>query len=319
MNRANSDVSDGIEESWVDVPVPTDDLVFATTDEGGDNDNVSPDDSRPADEDEDDASPGTHCPRPPLAEEHRLPSSEGYIGDVRVTSGDHAEAPWAETATDNADPAVSVRHPTISSALGEDEKNDRGALVEESLGAGDGSGSGRCDDTDASVENDGDDDDDRDMTGERQESRGGDNGVPAGMGTTEGTAADDQQSTEESACACAVDGANEPLQDMEGMNNNSVDPSLRHHSTAYLNAALESMERMRRLNLEVEFSDACPGFPVHHDRCVHCQREALREFLLVAANDDDDPHPAKEDGWGGIRIGGLKLDGSQLRNFENIR
>ena len=79
------------------------------------------------------------------------------------------------------------------------------------------------------------------------------------------------------------------------------------------------MERMRRLNLEVKFSDACPGFPMHHDRCVHCQREALREFLLVAANDDDDPHPAKEDGWGGIRIGGLKLDGSQLRNFENIR
>ena len=51
----------------------------------------------------------------------------------------------------------------------------------------------------------------------------------------------------------------------------------------------------------------------------YCQREALREFLLVAANDDDDPHPAKEGGWGGIRIGGLKLDGSQLRNFENIR
>jgi len=101
---------------------------------------------------------------------------------------------------DYADP-FSVRHPTTSSG-GEDEKNDTGALVEESSGAGDGSGSGRCDDTDASVENDGDDDDDRDMTGERQESRGGDNGVLAGTWTTEGTAADASKS--------AFDGANEP-------------------------------------------------------------------------------------------------------------
>ena len=91
--------------------------------------------------------------------------------------------------------------------------------------------------------------------------------------------------------ACAVDGANEPPQDMEGTNNSSVNPSLRHHSTAYLNTALESMERIRRLNLEVEFSDACPSFPVHHDQCVHCQREALREFLLVAVDNDDDDDP----------------------------
>ena len=102
---------------------------------------------------------------------------------------------------DYADP-FSVRHPTTSSG-GEDEKNDTGALVEESSGAGDRSSSGRCDGDVASVENDGDnDDDDRDMTGERQESRGGDNGVLAGTWTTEGTAADASKS--------AFDGANEP-------------------------------------------------------------------------------------------------------------
>lgn len=37
-----------------------------------------------------------------------------------------------------------------------------------------------------------------------------------------------------------------------------------------LNVALESLESMRRANLEVEFSTAAPSFPVHHDRCTYC-------------------------------------------------
>jgi len=45
----------------------------------------------------------------------------------------------------------------------------------------------------------------------------------------------------------------------------------------------------------------------------------LREFLLVAvdSDDDDDPIPLRRVDGGGIRIRGLKLDGSRLRNFKN--
>ena len=56
--------------------------------------------------------------------------------------------------------------------------------------------------------------------------------------------------------------------------NNNIDPTLQKQSME-LNVALESLESMRRLNIELEFGGS---LQVQHDRCTYCQREALEKL-----------------------------------------
>ncbi|KAL7524901.1 hypothetical protein ACHAXR_000764, partial [Thalassiosira sp. AJA248-18] len=83
--------------------------------------------------------------------------------------------------------------------------------------------------------------------------------------------------------------------------------------------ALESLESMRRLNLEVEFSNATSSFPVNHDKCTFCQREQLHKFLSnppkpTVATGSSGPVTIGE---GSINIGKVKLDGSRIRRFRS--
>eukprot|EP00581_Thalassiosira_minuscula_P009859 CAMPEP_0183706500 /NCGR_PEP_ID=MMETSP0737-20130205/3299_1 /TAXON_ID=385413 /ORGANISM="Thalassiosira miniscula, Strain CCMP1093" /LENGTH=834 /DNA_ID=CAMNT_0025933913 /DNA_START=64 /DNA_END=2568 /DNA_ORIENTATION=- len=98
--------------------------------------------------------------------------------------------------------------------------------------------------------------------------------------------------------------------------NDNIDPSFQQYAME-LNVALESLETMRRLNLEVEFSTAASSsFPVHHDKCTYCQREALHRFLTKPPPPPP-PGSGGEQGGGGINIGRVKLDGSRLRRFRS--
>lgn len=110
------------------------------------------------------------------------------------------------------------------------------------------------------------------------------------------------------AAANATRGANDERGRGEGTpaeTGSSADPSFADK----LNVALESLESMRRLNLEVEFSDAGSPFPVNHDRCTYAQREELQECLR-------DPARWEKDKAGrGVQIGNARLDGSRLRRF----
>ena len=95
-----------------------------------------------------------------------------------------------------------------------------------------------------------------------------------------------------------------------------VDPS--KVSSTYLNVALESLESMRKLNLEVEFS----SFPVCHEKCTYCQREALHKFRtnpppLSQSTKDVSTNAEGGGGGGGINIGKVTLDGSRIRRFRS--
>lgn len=97
-------------------------------------------------------------------------------------------------------------------------------------------------------------------------------------------------------------------------NTKNIDPSFQQHAME-LNVALEALESMRRANLAVEFSLATASFPLRHDKCTFCQREALHKFL--AANPKKD---VGKSGSGSVKNGSssiLKLDGSRLRRFHS--
>lgn len=102
----------------------------------------------------------------------------------------------------------------------------------------------------------------------------------------------------------------------------TIDPSLQQYAME-LNVALEALETMRRVNLEVEFSTAASSLPssvsspaltVHHDQCTYCQREALQKFMM-----NPTPHTEGSDvnnGGFGERLRQMKLDGSRIRRFR---
>ena len=104
--------------------------------------------------------------------------------------------------------------------------------------------------------------------------------------------------------------------DCDGNNNNNnkniIDPSFQKHAME-LNVALEALEAMRRANLTVEFSLAAASFPLRHDKCTYCQREALHKFLAK---------PKYAVNCGSVNNGSssssiLKLDGSRIRRFHS--
>ncbi|KAL9187866.1 hypothetical protein ACHAXT_006244 [Thalassiosira profunda] len=99
----------------------------------------------------------------------------------------------------------------------------------------------------------------------------------------------------------------------EAAPNNEVDPSVQKHSMEY-NVALEALESMRRLNLEVEFSDITSAFPVDHEKCTYCQREALHKFITSPPMPEEG---TAANGEVGISIGKVKLDGSRMRRFNS--
>ncbi|KAL3794500.1 hypothetical protein HJC23_013501 [Cyclotella cryptica] len=105
----------------------------------------------------------------------------------------------------------------------------------------------------------------------------------------------------------------------ENMTNNDTnqqDEALRRLETE-LNVALESLEAMRRANLEVEFSASCKAAKVDHERCTFCQRDQVRQAASNAAVAavPQDVREAAEAGLGG-RLRDVKLDGRRIRSFR---
>eukprot|EP00580_Thalassiosira_gravida_P018800 CAMPEP_0201672050 /NCGR_PEP_ID=MMETSP0494-20130426/31341_1 /ASSEMBLY_ACC=CAM_ASM_000839 /TAXON_ID=420259 /ORGANISM="Thalassiosira gravida, Strain GMp14c1" /LENGTH=740 /DNA_ID=CAMNT_0048153581 /DNA_START=81 /DNA_END=2303 /DNA_ORIENTATION=- len=94
----------------------------------------------------------------------------------------------------------------------------------------------------------------------------------------------------------------------------TIDPSFQQ-DTMEFNVALESLETMRKLNLEIEFSSSSLSFPVDHAKCTYCQREALHKFMTDIPKSLDES--ANAAGERGITIGKVKLDGSRLRRFRS--
>ena len=96
--------------------------------------------------------------------------------------------------------------------------------------------------------------------------------------------------------------------------NNNIDPTLQKQSME-LNVALESLESMRRLNIELEFGGS--PIQVQHDRCTYCQREALQKLKTnpPPPNPPQSSSVAAKSDSGGINIGSVKLDGSRMRRF----
>lgn len=96
--------------------------------------------------------------------------------------------------------------------------------------------------------------------------------------------------------------------------NNNIDPTLQKQSME-LNVALESLESMRRLNIELEFGGS---LQVQHDRCTYCQREVLEKLKTNPPPPPPNPPQSSvptKSGSGGINIGRVKLDGSRMRRF----
>ena len=86
-----------------------------------------------------------------------------------------------------------------------------------------------------------------------------------------------------------------------------------------LNAALESLETMRKANLEVEFSCYNKSVAVDHERCTYCQREEMRNPpTKAAARDIDGSEPIATNGIGS-RLRDLKLDGHRIRSLDGSR
>jgi len=88
------------------------------------------------------------------------------------------------------------------------------------------------------------------------------------------------------------------------------------HKAMELNVALESLDSMRRVNLEVEFSNATSSFPVHHDKCTYCQREALHKFVTNPPKPTANANSVMKS-ESGINIGKVTLDGSRIRRFRS--
>lgn len=79
-----------------------------------------------------------------------------------------------------------------------------------------------------------------------------------------------------------------------------------------VSVALESLETMRRLNLELEYSSvSAEPLPAHlavdHCRCTHCQRESWENHRI---------NPLLADAPRGITIGNVHLDGSRMRRLR---
>ena len=108
--------------------------------------------------------------------------------------------------------------------------------------------------------------------------------------------------------------------------------------TSQLNIALESLETMRRANLEVEYSSFNTPLPqslaVNHNMCTYCQREKWRQYILnpTAFTSSSSSHHQNcnggsvngnnnnsNNGGGGINIGSIKLDGSRLKSLDGSR
>ncbi len=102
--------------------------------------------------------------------------------------------------------------------------------------------------------------------------------------------------------------------DCDDNNKNNNEPSFQKHAME-LNVALEALEAMRRANLTVEFSLAAASFPLRHDKCTYCQREALHKFSAKPKGD------AVKSGSDGVDNGSngsiMKLDGSRIRRFHS--
>ena len=116
--------------------------------------------------------------------------------------------------------------------------------------------------------------------------------------------------------------------------NTSMDTAIQQNSVG-LNVALEALESMRRVNLELEFSTAVSSIAstmsssslvptVHHDQCTHCQREALRKFLSDPASTGVNGRTAGSGSDGGSNSGGggagerrIKFDGRGIHRFRN--
>eukprot|EP00585_Thalassiosira_rotula_P006131 CAMPEP_0196140634 /NCGR_PEP_ID=MMETSP0910-20130528/7470_1 /TAXON_ID=49265 /ORGANISM="Thalassiosira rotula, Strain GSO102" /LENGTH=741 /DNA_ID=CAMNT_0041401527 /DNA_START=57 /DNA_END=2282 /DNA_ORIENTATION=+ len=94
----------------------------------------------------------------------------------------------------------------------------------------------------------------------------------------------------------------------------TIDSSFQQDAVEF-NVALKSLETMRKLNLEIEFSSSSLSFPVDHAKCTYCQREALHKFMNDPPKSPDEN--ANAAGERGITIGKVKLDGSRLRRFRS--
>ena len=101
--------------------------------------------------------------------------------------------------------------------------------------------------------------------------------------------------------------------DVNNNHNNNIDPSFQQHAME-LNVALEALEAMRRANLAVEFSlAASSSFPLRHDKCTYCQREALHKFLTKPK--DVAKSGSVNNSMSSSSI--MKLDGSRIRRFNS--
>ena len=112
-----------------------------------------------------------------------------------------------------------------------------------------------------------------------------------------------------------------------------VDPSFQQYAME-LNVALEALESMRQVNLEVEFSTAASSLPasipssaasfmstVHHDQCTYCQREKVNKCIanpeLLFKDKKNGNNTIGNAPEGRNERGGIKFDGSRIRRFRS--